>query len=470
MSSLRHVSVTSRVTRSFFAVSLVVMTLAAVAWASPVQVVPPRGYVVPYRQHQTTLPNGLVVVVIPIAGSGTVAVRTLVGVGARDEVEPGHTGFAHFFEHMMFRGTPTWPGDKRSEELARLGVSGGGYTTDDFTVYDHKGPKDALARVLELEADRFMHLAFTDDVFKTEALAVKGEYNRSMSDPDRRAFTELRDLAFDQHSYKHTALGVKDDIDRMPNESAYARRFFERFYTPDNTILTIAGDVDPIVAKDLAVRAFSSWKGTRDKTSPVADAPLTVERRREVAWSGAIAPRLAIGWRVPTSSTDRKTAALATVLSTVLFADAAPLTRALVKEKGLALRVETWFESKRDPSLFPVMVELAEGVKPAVVVDEIERALDAIARGEIDDAWLRDAKSHIRYATLLSMTSADTVGGTIVHASGHAMEPAALDQILVEVSRVERAELAAFVAQHFHKRARAVVIVTPAPATGKASR
>jgi zinc protease len=340
----------------FFVTALVATMLAVVAFASPVQLVPPKGFVVPFRQHQTTLQNGLTIIVIPVLGSGTVAVRTLVGVGARDEVEPGKTGFAHFFEHMMFRGTPTWPADKRNEELARLGVSAGGYTADDFTVYHHNGPAASLARVLELEADRFMHLAFTDNVFKTEAMAVKGEYNRSLSDPDRRAFTELRALAFDRHTYKHTVLGVVEDIDRMPKESAYARRFFERFYTPDNTIVTIAGDVDPAVAKDLAMHVFSSWTGARAATAPAKDAPITSERRRDVTWSGDITPRVAVGWRVPGAHTDRKAAALATVLSSYLFADASPLTRVLVKEKQQALRIESWFEAKRDTALFPVMV------------------------------------------------------------------------------------------------------------------
>jgi zinc protease len=447
--------------------SLAIMMVAAVAWASPVQIVPPKGFVVPHRQHQTTLPNGLTIIVIPLAGSGTFATRTLVGVGARDEVEPGFTGFAHFFEHMMFRGTATWPSERRSAELARLGVSGGGYTTDDFTVYDHQGPSASLARVLELEADRFMNLAFTDDVFKAEAMAVKREYNWSMSDPDRRALTELRTLAF-ENPYKFMVLDVVDDIDRKPNEAASARRFFERFYTPDNTILTIVGDVDPRETSELASRVFAAWQGKRAATNPPLDEPITIERRRDIAWSGAIAPRLAFGWRVPAAFADRKTAALATVLSSYLFADASPLVHALVTEKGVALRVEPLFEPKRNAALFPVLIEIVDDAAAQGVIVDVQRALDAIARGEIDDDRFRDVKSHVRYSTLMSMASADSVAGAIVHASGHAFEPAALDQILVEVEGVERAEFASFVARHFAKNARVVVMV--APATGRVAR
>ena len=95
----------------------------------------------PYEMHETRLDNGLRVVVIPSDTRGMFALYGVVGTGSRDEVEAGHSGFAHFFEHMMFRGTKKWPDDKRVALLASLGVDESGYTTDDFTVFHLQGPK-----------------------------------------------------------------------------------------------------------------------------------------------------------------------------------------------------------------------------------------------------------------------------------------------------------------------------------------
>src|SRR5581483_11000583 len=97
-----------------------------------------------------------------------------------------------------------WPDEKRVSLLASLGVDESGYTTDDFTVFHLQGPKEALAKIVELEGDRYANLEYSDDDEKTESKAVLGEYNKNSSNPDRKAYEALSDLAFDKHTYKHT--------------------------------------------------------------------------------------------------------------------------------------------------------------------------------------------------------------------------------------------------------------------------
>ena len=109
----------------------------------------------PYPLETAVLDNGLRVAVSRTGDGGMFSLYEVVGVGSRDEIEPGHSGFAHFFEHMMFRGTKSYPPEKRGALLSSLGLDEGGYTTDDFTTYYVKGPSQGLASVIEIEADRF---------------------------------------------------------------------------------------------------------------------------------------------------------------------------------------------------------------------------------------------------------------------------------------------------------------------------
>ncbi|MFM9007704.1 MAG: M16 family metallopeptidase [Bacteroidota bacterium] len=130
--------------------------------------------ILPYTIHQKKLPNGLNVVTVPTPHPGLAAFYIVVRVGSREEVEPGKTGFAHFFEHMMFRGTEKYPKEKYSDELKATGASANANTWFDRTVYHMTGNSAMLDKMFELEADRFMNLKYSVQDFKTEAGAVKG--------------------------------------------------------------------------------------------------------------------------------------------------------------------------------------------------------------------------------------------------------------------------------------------------------
>lgn len=103
--------------------------------------------------------------------------------GSRNEVEPGKTGFAHFFEHMMFHGTQKYSADAYNAALKQMGADSNAFTSDDLTVYHILAGKDALPKIIELESDRFQHLQYADPDFQKEARAVLGEYNKNASNP-----------------------------------------------------------------------------------------------------------------------------------------------------------------------------------------------------------------------------------------------------------------------------------------------
>ncbi len=182
------------------------------------------GGIFPYPYQKETLRNGLTVIMIPVPSPGLIAYYSIVRTGSRDEVEKGKSGFAHFFEHMMFRGTKKYPGPVYDRIVTGLGADANAFTTDDFTVYHIEFAKEDLEKVIDIESDRFQNLDYEPSAFQTEAGAVYGEYRKSATDPFFLLDEKLRDLAYDAHTRLHTAppqmkanngIFVVDDLGRQ---------------------------------------------------------------------------------------------------------------------------------------------------------------------------------------------------------------------------------------------------------------
>ena len=211
-----------------------------------------RVFDMPYLSRE--LDNGLRVIIVRTDNPDIVSIQIPVQTGARNEVEPGKSGFAHFFEHMMFRGTERYSSTEYTAVLKKAGALSNAYTSDDYTNYYITFSKPDLETIIEIEADRFRNLAYSEADFRTEALAVKGEYLKNFSDPLQKAYERLRALSYTQHPYGHTAMGLIDDIEAMPEQFEYSRTFFDRWYRPEYTSLVIVGDVDPEATFELVAR------------------------------------------------------------------------------------------------------------------------------------------------------------------------------------------------------------------------
>src|SRR5688500_12462629 len=215
----------------------------------------------PYPWTVDTLSNSLRVVTVPTEHKNLVALYIIVRTGSRNEVEPGKSGFAHFFEHMMFRGTKNVSQDARNAFLKEIGADDNGFTTDDFTCYTVFGSSSKMDELIRIEADRMMNLEYGVPEFKTEARAVLGEYNKSFSNPTMVMEEKLFGAAFTKHTYRHTTIGFLEDIKAMPEQYEYSRKFFERYYRPDNVTLVVTGDVDPAKVLALVKQQYLPWKG-----------------------------------------------------------------------------------------------------------------------------------------------------------------------------------------------------------------
>src|SRR5437868_8942742 len=248
------------------------------------------GKIFPYPYAQHDLSNGLRLITVRTDYPNLVALYIVVAAGSRNETEPGKTGFAHLFEHMMFRGTEKFPPEKYQQVLQQAGADGNAFTSTDLTAYHITFSKEDLASILMLEADRFQHLKYSADVLKTESLAVLGEYNKNTANPLRKLDEAMRETAFDRHPYRHTAMGFLKDIQDMPQQYDYSLQFFDRYYRPEYTTLVVAGDIDPAAVRALVEKHWGTWPRGHYRPEIPVEAPQNGPRSSHVDWPSPTLP------------------------------------------------------------------------------------------------------------------------------------------------------------------------------------
>lgn len=411
------------------------------------------------------LQNGLTVVTVPFDSPGIMAYFTLVRVGSRDEVEPGYSGFAHLFEHMMFRGTARMSGDEYEARVASYGADNNAFTTDDYTMYTVVAPSAVLDGIVELEADRFQNLQFDDATYRTETRAVLGEYNKSASHPFLRMHETLVETAFRTHTYSHTTLGYLRDIQRMPEEHAYSQRFFRRYYTPDNCTLFVVGDVDRARLLRLVRRHYGSWSGQRDTPAIPAEPDPSAPARRDLVWSGTTPRRMMLGYRIPGFSVASPDSAAIEVVHALVFGQSADLYQRLVVREQKLIEMSSWTNDfHRDPYLAVAEMTLRETTSFDEIIDAISAEMARIGRGEIPASRIDEVRSHLRYQLSMSLETPGDVAqllGQLVAATG---ELTALDEYVRRLETLTPEDVARVARTYLTDRRRTVVTMAPGAA------
>ncbi|MFQ5525785.1 MAG: M16 family metallopeptidase [Thermoanaerobaculia bacterium] len=364
----------------------------------------------PYKISEKVLSNGLQVVVVPYESPGTVSYMTVVRTGSRDEVEPGHSGFAHFFEHMMFRGTDKYDQDEYNDVLKRMGADSNASTSDDRTRYYIIGPSAELEAMMDIESDRFKNLEYSEEDFRREALAVLGEYNKNISNPFLPMYEKMRELAFEKHTYSHTTMGYLDDIKAMPDYYDYSLRFFDRFYRPENCALVVTGDADPDQVFALAEKYWGDWKAGYEAPSIAEEPPQSEPREAAIDWPSPINPHLMIGYRAPAFSDSTPATAALDLFSQVLFGESAPLYQKLVVEEQWVDFVSGSYSDHRDPYLFMIYTRVKSGELVPKVLEAIDDAIATAQSTLVDAAELERIKSHLRYQFALGLDTPGSIG------------------------------------------------------------
>ncbi|XXF76371.1 pitrilysin family protein [Myxococcaceae bacterium GXIMD 01537] len=447
---------------------LLPLLLLLLGTALPAAAQPSTSSPFPYPLKVERLPNGLTVVRVPFRSPGLVAYYAVVRVGSRNEVEPGKTGFAHFFEHMMFKGTKKHPEGDRERIISTYGFDDNAYTTDDFTVYHSYGPTAGLDALIEVEADRFRNLEYSEPSFRTEALAVLGEYHKNAARPELKMEEELGATAFKKHTYQHTTLGFYDDIKAMPEQYAYSRTFFERWYTPDNTLLFIVGDFDDAKVMTSVREHYGPWNRKTATVSIPTEPTQRGMRTVHVDWAQPTLPRHVLAWHTPAAALQTQSAAIQAVLAPYLIGPTSPLYKQLVLEQQLVEAISSDTYAHRDPNLFGLTALLKREQDRAQVNAAMLKAVRDLASNKVDTKRLEDIKSNLAYSLPMRLETADDVAGTLAFYAGIYGTPDAVARHYENVRKVTASQLVAFAKEYLTANNLNVLSLTPqAPAGGK---
>lgn len=370
--------------------------------------------ILPFPALERTLANGLRIIVLNTGFPNLVSLQIPVQTGSRNEVEPGKSGFAHFFEHMMFRGTARYPATAYQEIITRTGARQNAYTTDDYTNYHLTFAREDLETVLELEADRFMNLAYSEDDFKTEARAVLGEYNKNSSDPLNKLIEVQRDAAYTTHTYKHTTMGFINDIEDMPNQFEYSKTFFQRWYRPEYTTVIVAGDVEPEAAAKLVEKHWAAWKpGAAPALSIPQEPPPEGPMAAHLPWPVDTLPWVSVGFHGPAFSETSPAYAALDILLDLSFGDTSDLYRRLVEEEQVVDELFPYLPASEDPGLATIFARVKEPANMGYVRDAVISAVAALRSEPVDGERLAEAKSHGRYAFARTLDNSESIAATL---------------------------------------------------------
>lgn len=408
--------------------------------------------VFPYDYTKVELDNGFKAYLINAGAPNQIAYVTMVRTGSRDEWEAGKSGFAHFFEHMMFRGTDKYP--NFDDVTSEMGAARNAFTSSDRTVYYIVASNEYLEKIIDLESDRFMNLKYPEPAFRTEAGAILGEYSQGKFSPFRYLSEHVRETAFDVHTYRHTTIGFEEDIRAMPEGYEYSISFHQRYYRPENCVLVLVGDFDKAKAEELIRQYYGDWEPGYVAPQITPEPEQTAPREATVPYPGRTKPIVSVNYKAPAWSATDKIAVATEVLGQIAFGQNSDIYRKLVLQEQKLQFLNAGFGLQRDPYLVSINAMVLNPDDVQMIKDEIEATVQQF-RTELPDAEvLADTKNSIKYGFLMNLETAQSIAfslmGVVINTGGieageeyfdtlEAITPedirAAAQQVLVENGR-----------------------------------
>jgi zinc protease len=351
----------------------------------------------------STLPNGMKVVMLEDHSTPIVHTEIWYHVGSKNE-RPGRTGFAHLFEHMMFKGSKNVEPEGHPSWISSIGGQSNAYTTEDATVFWETTPAQYLPLVLWLEADRLASLRIDEDVFKNERQVVKEERRMRV---DNQPYGRLNELIYNQafkvHPYKHPTIGSMKDLESA--SIADVRDFFRTYYVPQNATLVIVGDFDTKEALGLV----SQYLGR----VPKSDRPVPRDIPKEPPQTKEERVRLEESWPLPavvvahhiTFDGDPDSYPLHIASKVLSDGQSSRIYRKLVYEKQLALAAFGGGNIIEDPNLFYAVAIVQPGHTTEETIDALIAELDRLRNEPINPGELQQAKNQFARDYIFSRES-----------------------------------------------------------------
>jgi predicted Zn-dependent peptidase len=408
---------------------------------------------------ETTLKNGLRVITIEDHSAPVIALSVTYNVGSRNERQ-GRTGFAHLFEHMMFKGSENVGSGEHFVLVFNNGGSMNGTTNEDRTNYFEVLPANQLDLALFLEADRMRSLAITKENLDNQRNAVQEERRLGLDNqPYGKSLELLQSTIYDNFAYKHSVIGSMEDLNAATVEDV--SQFFKLYYAPNNAVVVLVGDFNTNDALAKLRKHFESIP--RQDNPPAVDMTepeQKAERRATVDDVLARAARVDIAYKaVPGNTADFY--ALQVLSAGLQSGQSSRLYQKLVKEKELVTSVGGFIDEKRGPGAFYTSATVRQGMKPedveAVIYEEIER----LKKEPIADWELQKAKNSTRRGFINGLQSSILRAITIGQYTTYYGDPNLINTRLDKVAAVTKEDVQRVANKYLRDTNRTVIITMP---------
>jgi zinc protease len=370
----------------------------------------------PKLQYQmTTLANGLRVILSEDHSTPIVHVSVWYHVGSKNE-RAGRTGFAHLFEHMMFKGSRNVEPESHTSIIAGVGGRSNAYTTEDETVFWQTVPSQYLPLVLWLEADRMATLRVDDEAFRREREVVKEERRLRVENQPYGRLTEIiYDHAFTTHPYKHPTIGSMADLEAA--SIADVREFHDTFYVPENATVTIVGDFDPEQTLQMVTQYLARVpKARRPVPRDIPREPPQSRERRAVVEEAWPLPAVVVAYHV---TYDGHPDAYPLHITAKIMSDgqSARIPRELVYNKRLALTAFGTGNITADPNLFYAVAIVQPGKTPEAAERALIEEFEKLAAAPVTESELQRSKNQFARDYILSRESNQEKAMHLAHAA-----------------------------------------------------
>ena len=412
----------------------------------------------------TKLKNGLRVIISPDRAAPVVSVAVAYNVGSRNE-RRGRTGFAHLFEHLMFKGSENVADGELAGLIENYGGNHNGQTDKDHTIYFEQVPSNQLDMVLFLEADRMRSPAITKENIDNQREAVKEERRlRVDNQPYGRTSETIAELAFENFANEHSIIGSMADLDAASLEDFQA--FFKTYYAPNNAVLAISGDVDEKSTLDKVRKYFEGIpSGPPAPALDTAEPPQKEARRTAVQDPLARLTLVDVAYQVPGGlSPDMD--ALSALSSVMGSGRSSRLYDSLVRQQQIAVQVYSGAQQSKGPGLFYLEAMAAPGKDPADLEKAIDAEIEKIQKGPIQEWELEKARNAARRSLVGNLRSSLQRAILLSRYAVFFNDPGIINTRYERIASLKLDDLQRAARQYLVPTNRTVVVTTPAPKTG----
>ena len=404
--------------------------------------------------------NGMRLLMVEDHRTPIISLQMWYHVGSKDE-RPGRTGFAHLFEHLMFKGSAHVEPEQHMRIIEAMGGVSNAYTTEDVTVYIQTIPSNYLARTMWLEADRMGGLNISQEHFTAEREVVKEERRvRVDNAPYGKVWEDLAAAAFTVHPYRHSVIGSMEDLDKATVEDV--REFFHAYYRPDNATMVLVGDLSPDEAVRLAQQYFGGIERPKQPIARinVTEPPQKAERRLTKSYDNTPLPAVLMGYHMPANfAPDSYPLDIA---STILSSgQSSMLYRKLVYEDRLATQASAGGNYTEHPNLFIVRAVMNQGKTPAEGEKALESVLERLKTAPVDAQDLEKAKNQQIAGVVLRRQRVQSKAGSIGLAAVVGKDVNLVNTELDRYLRVSAADIQHAARQYLVPAQRTVLVVEP---------